>query len=140
MTDYKQVTYEYNKLRETFAGSEFTRKEISEPLKAIIPNGVFNNFSIVKRYGLVIALRNHKYTFPNKPVYWEIIKNCIDEMRASNKKYTDRYFNRKKQNSSKSLEDILKENKISHEELIKYLIDTGKYRILKRVEKWEEIE
>ena len=125
MANIEKSTEEFNKLRIENQGKTFTHVQMRDLLaKAKIP---YTRVKILSELGAIINPSRGCYTFPTIPVYKSIIEKYYEQAYKESK---EDYDNRKPENVQK----------MTIEEAIQVLKESGEYQIYKKVIQWEEVK
>lgn len=130
----KEISERFNSLRKEFKDSEFTRKDLSFYLsESKIPSNREFIHAYIK-HGAIICSERNCYRFTSDPVYWNILKIAIEEVRN----YHNNFQRKNKKNNKKSIISKSPKSVLNEEAAITFLKNKG-YKILKPVTEFQEI-
>lgn len=135
----KEISEKFNSLRVEFGNTTFNRKDLSFYLAE---SGIPSNKDFITAYvghGAIICLKRNCYQFTSEPVYWNILKTAIEEVRNYHNNFQRKNKKEKKDNNEKELV-VLKSPKpvLTEETAIAFLKNKG-YKILKPVTEFQEV-
>ena len=138
---YDELTQSLNVVRAHFQGKEFSTSEIIEKIKFL---GVNKNYmGILVANGIINRKCRGIYVFPANPIYWNYVKKALEEIKILQHKYQKKYAEKHKvteeATSFTNIKQFVEENNISLDEIAKYLVSTGNYRVEKREITWNQL-